>query len=170
MKKIVLTVLVAGSLLATSCKEVKKGASDLKDVTVETTSNAAGTVVDGAKDATNAVVDGAKDATNAVVDEAKDATNAVVDKASGMINSAIGGVSIPSFANEAVTKNLTEYAAYAKDYIAANGNLAKISALAPKGAALLAKGKELSSKLDATELAKYKSVLSAIKAKMSPAK
>ncbi|ARV16240.1 hypothetical protein [Polaribacter sp. SA4-12] len=155
MKKIVLSVLVAGSLLATSCKEVKKGATDLKDATVET----AGSAVDATTDAAGAVADGAKDA-----------ANAVVDKASEMVSSALEGVSIPSFANEAVTKNLTEYAAYAKDYIAANGNLAKISALAPKGAALLAKGKELASKLDVKEMAKYKSVLSAIQSKMAPSK
>jgi len=175
MKKIVLSVLVAGSLLATSCKEVKKGATDLKDVTVETadsaldaTTDAAGAVVEGAKDATGAVVEGAKDAASTVVNEAKGATNAVVDKASKMVSSALEGVSIPSFANEAVTKNLTEYAAYAKDYIAANGNLAKIAALKPKGAAILTKGKELASKLDVKELAQYKSVLSAIQSKIAP--
>ena len=175
MKKIVLSVLVAGSLLATSCKEVKKGASDLKDVTVETagsavdaTTDAAGVVADGAKDAAGTVVDGAKDAAGAVVEGTKDAANAVADKASEMVSSALEGVSIPSFTNEAVTKNLTDYAAYAKDYIAAKGNLGKISALAPKGAALLAKGKELASKLDVKEMAKYKSVLSAIQSKMAP--
>ncbi|KGL61877.1 hypothetical protein [Polaribacter sp. Hel1_85] len=155
MKKIVLSVLIAGSLLATSCKEVKKGATDLKDATVETAGKAA---------------DATTDAAGAVADGAKDAAGAVVDKASEMVSSALEGVSIPAFANEAVTKNLTDYAAYAKDYIAANGNLGKISALAPKGAALLAKGKELASKLDAKDLAKYKSVLSAIQAKMAPSK
>ena len=199
MKKIVLSVLVAGSLLATSCKEVKKGATDLKDATVETAGsavdattdaagavangakdaagtvvdgakNAAGAVADGAKDAAGTVVDGAKNAAGAVVDGAKDAANAVVGKANDAVSSALGGVSIPSFANEAVTKNLTEYAGYAKDYIAANGNLAKISALAPKGAALLAKGKELASTLNVQDMAKYKSVLSAIQSKMAPSK
>ena len=166
MKKIVLSVLVAGSLLATSCKEVKKGATDLKDATVETAGSAAAATTDAA----GAVVDGAKEAGSAVADGAKDAANAVVNKATEAVSSALGGVSIPSFANEAITKNLTEYAAYAKDYIAANGNLAKISALAPKGAALLAKGKELASKLNVQDMAKYKSVLSAIQSKMAPAK
>ena len=196
MKKIVLSVLVAGSLLATSCKEAKKGASDLKDATVETagkaadaTTEAAGTVaneakeaagavVEGATDAANTVVDGAKDAATTVAEGATDAANAVVEGAesavegvketvSGAKDSALAGVTIPSFSNEAVTENLTKYAAYAKDYIAADGSLTKISALAPKGAALLAKGKELASKLDASELAKYKSVLSSIQAKMA---
>ncbi|MDX6746434.1 hypothetical protein SHK09_06500 [Polaribacter sp. PL03] len=188
MKKIVLSVLVAGSLLATSCKEVKKGATDLKDATVETadkaadaTTEAAGAVANGAKDAAGKVVDGAKDAANTVAEGAKDAANAVVEGAENAVegakeavssskDSALAGVTIPSFSNEAVTKNLTEYAAYAKDYIAANGNLAKISALAPKGAALLAKGKELASKLDVKEMAKYKSVLAAIQSKMAPSK
>lgn len=166
MKKIVLSVLVAGSLLATSCKEVTKGASDLKNATVET----AGSAVDATTAAAGTVVEGTKDAAGTVVSGAKDAANAVVDKASEMVSSALEGVSIPSFANEAVTKNLTEYAAYAKDYIAANGSLTKIAALAPKGAALLTKGKELASKLDVKEMAQYKSVLSAIQSKMAPAK
>jgi phage-related protein len=177
MKKIVLSVLVAGSLLATSCKEVTKGASDLKNATVETagsavdaTTNAAGAVVDGAKDAAGSAVDATTNAADAVANGAKDAAGAVVDKASEMVSSALGGVSIPSFANEAVTENLTKYAAYAKDYIAANGNVAKIAALAPKGAELLAKGKELASTLNVQDMAKYKSVLSAIQSKMAPAK
>ena len=144
MKKIALAGIIIGSFLTTSCKEVTKGASDLKNKTVETAGSA--------------------------VDATKDAANAAADKASDMVSSAIEGIAIPSFANEAITKNLTEYAAYAKDYIAANGNLAKISELAPKGATLLAKGKELASKLDPKEMAKYKSVLSAIQSKMAPAK
>ncbi|PQJ71884.1 hypothetical protein [Polaribacter butkevichii] len=177
MKKIVLSLLVVGSLLATSCKEAKKGATDLKDATVETagkaadaTTEAAGAVAEGAKEAAGTVAEGATDAANAVVEGAENAVEGVKDAVSDAKDSALAGITIPSFSNEAVTKNLTEYAAYAKDYIAANGNLAKISALAPKGAALLAKGKELASKLDAKEMAKYKSVLSAIQSKMAPSK
>jgi len=45
----------------------------------------------------------------------------------------------------------------------------KLAALAPKGAELLAKGKELASTLDTAELTKYKSALSAIQAKMTSA-
>jgi len=188
MKKIVLSALVVGSLLATSCKEAAKGANDLKNVTVETTgsavdatTDAAGAVTEGAKEAAvkvtdgvkdvaGAVKEGAKDAAATVVDGAKDAANSVADKATKMVSSALEGVSIPSFSNEAVTKNLTDYASYAKDYIAADGSLGKIAALAPKGAALLAKGKELASSLDVKELAQYKSVLSAIQSKMAPSK
>jgi hypothetical protein len=166
MKKIVLSVLVAGSLLATSCKEVKKGAADLTDATLETVDKAADTTTDAA----GAVVDGAKDASDALVDGAKDAANAVVDKATSMVSSALEGVSIPAFSNEAVTENLKEYATYAKDCIAADGKLGKLAALAPKGASLLAKGKELASSLKPEEMAKYKSILSAIQSKMASAK
>ena len=155
MKKIILTVLVAGSLLATSCKEAKKGASDLKDATV---------------DAANKTVDATKDAATKTVDATKDAADAVVEGAKELVSSEVlEGVKLPEFTNPEVTKNLTEYANYAKEYIAANGDLGKISGLAAKGKELLAKGKELASKLDATELAKYKSALAAIQAKMAPA-
>lgn len=154
MKKVLLSMAVV-ALLATSCKEAKKGATDLKDATVETTGKA---------------VEATKEAATTVVDGVKDTAEAIVDKVEGEQESALEGITIPTFSNEAVTENLTKYAAYAKEYIAANGNLGKISALAPKGAELLAKGKELASKLDAKELAKYKSVLSAIQSKMAPSK
>jgi len=195
MKKIVLSALVVGSLLATSCKEAKKEATDLKDATVETTVkaadatkeatdkvvDAAGTIAEGSKEAAkgaveevkgaaDAVVDGAKDAATSVAEGAKDAVDAVVDKANDMVSSELEGVSIPTFSNEAVTKNLTEYASYAKDYIAAKGSAIKIAALAPKGAAILAKGEELTSSLNVEEAAKYKSVLTAINSKIAASK
>jgi len=152
MKKIVLSVMVIGSLLATSCKEAKKEAKDLKEATKEVTK----TAVDDAKKATDKVV--------------KDAVNNTVDSAKKAVTSALEGVSIPEFSNPEVTKNLQEYAAYAKDYIAANGNVTKIAGMAKKGAEILAKGKELASKLDAKEMSKYKTVLSSIQAKMAPKK
>lgn len=155
MKKIVLSVLVVGSLLATSCKEVKKGATDLKDATVETTNSAAAATTEAA---------------GAVVDGAKATTDAVVDKAASAVTSALAGIEIPSFANEAVTKNLTEYAAYAKDYLAANGNVAKITALAAKGQELAKKGAELIPSLSKEDQAKYSKTLTAIMSKMAPAK
>lgn len=149
------------ALLATGCKKAKEAGSDLKDAAVEVTDKA----VDATGDAANAVVEGAEDAADAV----KEGAEGVVEGAKEAVESALGGITIPSFSNPAVAENLKEYAVYAKDYIAANGNLGKISALAPKGAALLAKGKELASKLDVKEMAKYKSVLSAIQSKMAPA-
>ncbi|CAA0219506.1 hypothetical protein V3A08_05545 [Tenacibaculum maritimum] len=154
MKKIVLSVLVAGSMLATSCKEAKKEA---KEVTKET-KDVADKAAEVAKEAATKVVTEAKETAVEVAEGAKEAT------------SVLEGVKIPEFSNPEVTKNLTEYATYAKEYIAANGNLGKISAMAAKGKELLAKGKELASKLDATELAKYKSALAAIQAKMAPAR
>ncbi len=144
MKKIILSTMIVGSLLATSCKKAKEGA--LK-------------ITDAAKEVSNKTIDATKKVTTKVVDGAKD-----------VVASVLGGVKIPKFSNPEVTKNLTEYAAYAKDYIAANGNVAKITTMGKKGAELLAKGKVLASKLDAKELGKYKSVLSAIQSKMAPSK
>lgn len=141
MKKIVLSMMVVGALLATSCKGEKKEA----------------------KDAAKEVVTKVEKETEKVVEDTKEAV-------SDMIDSALEGVKIPTFSNEAVTENLKSYAQYAKDYIAADGNVAKITAMASKGATLLAKGKELASKLDTKELSKYESVLTAIQAKMAPSK
>lgn len=141
MKKIVLSMMVVGALLATSCKGEKKEV----------------------KDAAKEVVTKVEKETEKVVEDTK---KVVLD----MVDSALEGVKIPTFSNEAVTENLKAYASYAKEYIDAKGNLAKITAMATKGADLLKKGKELAAKLDEKEMAKYKSVLSAIQSKMAPAK
>lgn len=191
MKKIVLSLLITGSLLATSCKEVKKGAADLKDATVETandaadaTKDAASTVVEGAKEAVDAtkdaattVVDGAKEAVDATknaatnaVDATKEVVNNTVDNASNMVKSALDGVAIPAFKDKKVTEYLQSYATYAKDYMAKKGNALQATALAKKGADLLAKGKSIAANLDGEELAKYKSVFSAIQSKIKSAK
>ena len=144
MKKIVLSVLVIGGLVFTSCMSEKK---DVKEVTKEIKKEVVKTE-------------------EAVKEEAKD----VVEKVKKEIASALEGVTIPEFSNEAVTKNLQAYAQYAKDYVAANGNVVKITGMAAKGASLLKEGKALASKLDASELTKYKSVLSQIQSKMAPSK
>lgn len=144
MKKIVLTVLAIGTLVLTSCKSEKK---EVKDIT---------------KDVEKVVVETKKE----VVEETKE----VVEEVKKGLTSALEGITIPSFSNEAVSKNLLEYSQYAKNYIDAKGNLAKITGMASKGASLLKQGKELASKLDASELTKYKSVLSQIQAKMAPSK
>ena len=125
--------MVVGALLATSCKGEKK---DVKDATTEVVTKV-----------------------EKEVEKAETKMEETKKEVSDMIESALEGVKIPSFSNEAVTENLKAYASYAKDYIAADGNLGKISAMATKGAGLLAKGKELASKLDVKEMAKYKSVL-----------
>jgi len=111
-----------------------------------------------------------KSITKEVVTEVKKEVVTKVEDVKKEVVSALEGVTIPSFSNAAVTENLTQYAAYAKDYIAANGNVVKIAGMAKKGADLLAKGKELASKLDVKEMTSYKSVLSAIQSKMAPAK
>ncbi len=141
MKKIVLSVMMVGALVATSCKSEKK---DVKDA---------------AKEVKKEVVIKAKE-------EVKDVKNVVADA----VNSALDGVKIPSFSNAEVTENLKAYAAYAKDYIAADGNVVKITAMASKGIALVKKGKELASTLGADEMKKFKGVMSMIQSKMAPSK
>lgn len=159
---------------------VVDGAKDATKTVVDATKDGANAVVDGAKDAANSAVDATKDAANAAVnnvkdaantavDSAKDAANKAVEGAKDMVSSKLEGVTIPKFSNPAVTENLKEYAAYAKDYVAAKGNALKISQLAPKGAELLAKGKKLASGLNAAELTKYNSVIATIKSKLTAA-
>ena len=173
MKKLILSALVVGSLLATSCKKAKEAGSNLTD-TVTNTADKAGNLV---KDGANAVVDGAKDGANAVVDGAKDGANAVVDGAKGLadkattaVSSAIAGVAIPEFKDAKVGEHLQAYSSYAKDYIAAGTDAYKNTALVAKGADLVAKGKTILAGLDAESATKFKSVLSAIQSKMAPAK
>ncbi|MFK8060421.1 MAG: hypothetical protein AB8B78_10060 [Polaribacter sp.] len=143
MKKILVSVFVIGALVFTSCKSEKKEVKEVKEVEVE--------VVNTEK-------------------SVKDAVKEVEVEVEKGMTSALEGVTIPSFSNEAVSKNLLEYAQYAKNYVAANGSITKITAMAAKGASLLKEGKALTSKLDASELTKYKSVLSQIQAKMAPSK
>ena len=187
MKKVILSALVVGSLLATSCKKAKEAGSALKEGT-EAVANGA---VDAAKDGANAVANGAADVANgaagvvkdganavangaeAVVDGAKDGANAVVDGAkniAGKAVSAITGVSIPEFKDPAVGAHLQAYSEYAKDYIAAGTDAYKNTELVKKGADLLAKGKTIVAGLDAESATKFKSVMTAIQSKMAPAK
>lgn len=147
MKKVLLSMAVV-ALLATSCKEAKKAGSDLKDATVE----AADKTADATKDAANAVVEGTKE----VMNDAED--------------SALDGITIPEFDNEAVTEHLQSYATYAKEYIEAKGDVLKNAKLAKEGVALAKKGKELLGSLDAEAATKFKSVMNAIQSKMAPAK
>lgn len=188
MKKIVLSIMVVGSLLATSCKEVKDGAKDLKDSTVEAADNAADATKDGAtklvdgakgvaadavdatKEGAEKLVEGAENAANATIDATKEGANKLVDGAKEAVASALDGVSIPAFANEEVTKHLESYATYAKEYIAAKGDVMKNAKLAKQGVELAKKGKELLGSLDAESATKFKSVMSAIQSKMAPAK
>ncbi len=144
MKKVILSAMVVGTLLATSCKNEKKDVN--KEINKEITD------------------------TKKKVEESKKEVTDEVKKVADMVESALEGVKIPKFSNEAVTKNLQDYASYAKEYIAANGNVVKISAMATKGANLLKQGQELMSKLDANDVKKYTDVLSQIQTKMAPKK
>ncbi|MEO9572176.1 MAG: hypothetical protein ABJH82_00595 [Polaribacter sp.] len=150
MKKIVLSILAVGALVFTSCKsETKDATKSLEKVVVETK-----------KEAVKKVDEVKKEVVEGVKEEVKEAKKG--------LTSAIEGITIPSFSNEAVSKNLLEYSQYAKNYVDAKGNLVKITGMASKGAAILKEGKALASKLDASELTKYKSVLSQIQSKMAP--
>jgi PBP1b-binding outer membrane lipoprotein LpoB len=140
MKKILLSVMVVGALLATSCKGEKK---EVTNVTEEV-----------------------KTEVEKVDVKVEEATKEV----SNMIDSALEGVHIPKFENEAVTEHLQSYATYAKDYIAAKGDVLKNAKLAKKGVELVSKGKELLGSLDAESAKKFKGVMNAIQSKMAPAK
>ena len=152
MKKLILSALVVGSLLATSCKDAKKVGGDLTD-----------TVTNTADKATDLVKDGA--------DAAKDGANAVVDEAAGAVESAVAGVTIPDFKDPKVKEYVVEYVAYAKEYIAGGANVATNSDLMKKGTDLAAKSSEIMKALgtDADEVQKFSKVMTAIASKMAPA-
>lgn len=151
MKKVILTVCVAGALLATSCKKAKEAGSDV----VNATEKVAGEATEAVKEGADKVVDGAKE---------------MADKAGDMLESAIEGVAIPKFEDAKVGEHLKAYSEYAKEYIAAGKDAYKNAALMSKGKDLLAKGKEILGSLDAESAKKFQGVMSAIQSKMAPAK
>ncbi len=146
MKKVILSILVAGSLLATSCKKEKEAASD-------------------AKTTTENVVKETEDAAKKVVEETKE----TVTEAAGEVQSALEGITIPEFKNPKITEFLKTYSEYAKEYLSANGDVAKITKLSAKGAELSKQGQALSGALDAESAPKYAKVMQAIMSKMAPA-
>lgn len=145
MKKVILSVLVAGSLMATSCKKAKEAGSDAVKATEKVATEA---------------VKKTEEVVKKTAEELKLETAVAAAKAMG--------IDIPSFENSNLTQNLADYAGYAKDYLAANGNVAEITKLAPKGAEILAKGQELLKSADAETVKKFSTVLTAIQAKMAP--
>lgn len=151
MKKVILTVLVAGSLMATSCKQAKEAGNDVKEATEEV-----------ANDAANAA--------EAAADATKEAVNEAAAEVSDAVNSTVEGIKIPEFKDPKVGEYLESYAEYAEDYIEAKGDVVKNSELAKKSAELAAKGKEIVAGLDEEAKAKYNAVMNAIQAKMAPAK
>lgn len=162
MKKVILSALVVGSLLATSCKEAKEAGKDLKETTETVAKEGAKVVKDGAE----AVADGVKEGAEAVADGAKD----LAAKATETVTSAVEGVTIPEFEDPKVGEHLKSYSEYAKDYIAAGADAYKDVAIVKKGAELATQGAEIVKGLDATAKAKYDGVITALKAKMAPAK
>ncbi|WBX76129.1 hypothetical protein PG911_16055 [Tenacibaculum ovolyticum] len=157
MKKVILTMCVAGALLATSCKNEKEGAKDVKDTTVEAVEKA----TEATTEAATKVVEGAEKATEAVAEGAEKATEAV--------KSAIEGITIPEFKDPKVGAYLQSYTEYAKSYIAANGSVSEITKLAPKGAELATKMSAIAGSLDAESAVKFSNVMTAIQSKMAPA-
>lgn len=158
MKKVILSLMVAGTLLATGCKKAKEAGKDMKDATVEAAEKAGDVVAEGA----DKVVDGAE----AVVDGAID----LADKTGDAIKSAIDGVSIPKFEDPKVGEHLKAYSEYASEYMKAGKDAYKNAGLVKKGADLLAKGKTIVAGLDEAGAKKFNSVMSAIQSKMAPAK
>lgn len=151
MKKVILSALVVGSLLATSCKKAKEDATNATEQVTEAAEQAADKVTEAAEE----VAEGAEEAVN-------NATEAV--------QSALEGVTIPSFDNEKVEQHLKDYAAYAKEYIDAKGDVIKNTELAKKGVELANQGAELVKTLDEEAAKKFNSVMNAIQSKMAPAK
>lgn len=152
MKKVILSAFVVGSLVATSCKKAKEVSKDAVNKTEKV-----------AKE-TVKKVEKVIDTNVGEVSAASKKLNAAIEVAKGM------GVNIPSFEKPELTQNLADYAVYAKDYIAAKGNVAAITKLAPKGAELLKKGQELLKGADDATVKKFKTVLTALQAKMAPSK
>lgn len=77
-------------------------------------------------------------------------------------------ITIPEFSNDAVVENLKSYALYARDYIAADGNVAKITGMAATGKKLLDEGREMVAKLPKEDQDNYAKVIAQIQAKMAP--
>ncbi|CAM1343948.1 hypothetical protein [Tenacibaculum amylolyticum] len=159
MKKVILSVLVAGSLVATSCKQEAKEAEKKVE-------NATEAVVEETKKAADAVAEEAKKAVDGVVEEVKEVAN----DSAGDVKSALEGISIPEFKDPKVGEYLQSYSEYAKEYLAAGKDVVKNAELAKKGVELATKGKEIVGSLDAEAAKKFTGVMSAIQAKMAPAK
>lgn len=148
MRKIVLSMMVVGALLTTSCKGEKK--EDEKKVTTEVKKE-----VEEVKKEVEVAVDSLKK-------DAKEIKEGV--------ESALEGVTIPKFEDEKVTEHLKAYAVHAKEYIEAKGDVVKNSELAKKSVEFAKKSKQMLSTLDEEAAAKFKSAMTAIQSKMAPGK
>ena len=139
---------VAGALLATSCKKEKE---ETKETMVETVKKAA---------------EKNKEAATKTVEEIE----TVVKETKEAVKSAIEGIEIPEFNSPKAAKFLQSYSQYAKDYIAAKGDVLKNAKLAKRGVELAGEGKKIATTLDAKGVKKFNSVMVAIQSKMAPAK
>lgn len=145
MKKVILSALIVGSLMATSCKKTKEAAKDVKN----STENVANDVKEGAQKTVEATKEVAKDAADAV-------------------ESAITGISIPKFEDPKLTEYVKSYTEYAKEYIDAKGDVLK-SGLGEKGAKLAEQAKTAFSNLSPNDAKKYTEFMSAVNTKMHEA-
>ena len=154
MKKLILSVLVVSSLLATSCKKAKE---------------AGNAVTNGA---TNLVEEGAKKVEEGAT-KVSDKAGEMANKTADVVKSAAGlaGVEIPEFKDPKVTEYLTEYVAFAKEYIAEGANVASNADLMKKSTDLATKSQEVMKALgtDTEAIQKFTTTLSAIASKMAPA-
>lgn len=142
MKKVILTMCVAGALLATSCKKAKEEAKDLKETTVE--------------------------AVKETTDATTEAATKVVKEVEAAVGSGIEGVTIPDFKDPKVKEYLQSYSEYAKDYVAAQGDATKLTELSKKATDLATKGGAITGSLDAESAVKFSKVMTAIQSKMAP--
>lgn len=148
MKKVILTICVAGALLATSCK---KEAKEAKETTIE-------------------ALDSATKKTTEAATKAVEEVEAAAEETTEAVKSAFEGVTIPEFKDPKVGEYLKSYSEYAKDYVEAKGDVLKNTELAKKSVELAKKGEEIVATLDAEGTKKFNSVMSAIQSKMAPAK
>ncbi|TCP28459.1 hypothetical protein EV195_101637 [Tenacibaculum skagerrakense] len=154
MKKVILSLFVVGSLMATACKNAKEAEEKAKEVTE--------TVVEKTEEATKTVEEKTEEATKIVEEKTEEAVKT--------IQSALEGITIPEFEDPKVAEHLKSYAEYAKKYIEAGGDVVKNVDLAKTGTELAAKSKEIVANLDEEATKKFNSTLNAILAKMAPAK
>ncbi len=138
MKKVILSVLIVGSLLATSCKKAKEGAKSVKETTE--------TVV-------NKTAEGVETATE------------VANQAVKSAESLVAGIEVPSFNNEEVDNYVKSFAEYAKAYIDAKGDVLK-GDLSKKGQELASKASGVISKLNADDAKKLSDFMTGLQAKM----
>lgn len=100
------------------------------------------------------------------IEKVKTEGKKTIEPKKGEGKTVIMGVEIPSFSNKAVETNLKLYALHARKYVSAKGDIAKITAMAPRGKKILNEGREMVSKLSKEEQDMYAKVMAEIQSKM----